>query len=86
MPSKDPTSGKNVGGSARQFAIATELPFVIVSGAVAGGFLGYLLDLWWHTKPWMMLVLGAVGFSVGLRDVLRRVQKDDSDASSSRGS
>jgi len=65
---------------ARQIALATELPFVLVAAVLAGGFFGYLLDRWLHTKPFLMLLLGAIGFVVGVRDLLRRLQKNDPDA------
>jgi F0F1-type ATP synthase assembly protein I len=85
MSPADREPRKGPGSFARQFALATELPFILAGGALAGGFFGYLLDRWWHTKPLMMIVLGAVGFFAGLRDVLRRLQKDDSDAHSKPG-
>jgi len=56
-----------------QAAIAMELPFVLVAAVVVGGFLGYLLDHWLHTKPVFLLVLGGIGFYAGVRDVLRRL-------------
>ena len=41
-------------------------------GAPAGGFLiGWLLDRWWETKTWLMLVMLFLGFAVGVRNVLR---------------
>ena len=62
-------------GFSRQFALAVELPFVIVSAVAVGGVIGFFLDRWLHTKPYLMLVLGFLGFFGGLRDVLRRVTK-----------
>jgi F0F1-type ATP synthase assembly protein I len=59
----------------RQFAIALELPFILVGAIVVGGFFGYLLDGWLHTKPYLMLVFGLLGFFGGLRDMLRRLSK-----------
>lgn len=59
----------------RQFAMAMELPFVIVSAILVGGLIGFFLDRWLHTKPFLMLVLGFLGFFGGLRDVLRRLSK-----------
>ena len=59
------------------FANALELPIVMVSAIVVGGFFGYLIDRWLHTKPIVMLILGCLGFYVGVRDVLRRVSQDN---------
>jgi ATP synthase protein I len=59
----------------RQSASATELPFVLVIAMLVGGGFGYLLDRWLHTRPWLMLFFGVVGFGTGIRDVLRRVGK-----------
>jgi ATP synthase protein I len=60
----------------QQFASAMELPFVLVSAVVVGGLLGYFLDRWLHTGPWLMLVLGGLGFFAGVKDVLRRLPGD----------
>ena len=72
-----PTPRKRPDDTSRQFGIALELPFVLVSAIVVGGVFGYLLDRWLHTKPYLMLVLGTVGFYAGVRDVLRRVARDE---------
>jgi len=69
-------SEKQAAGFARQFAMAMEMPFVIVSAVAVGGVLGYFLDRWIHTSPVFMLVLGGLGFFAGLRDVLSRVKKE----------
>ena len=60
--------------------MASELPFLLVAGVAVGGFLGYVLDRSFHTKPILMIVLGALGFFAGLRELLRRVAKSDSDS------
>jgi F0F1-type ATP synthase assembly protein I len=36
-----------------------------------------LLDRWLHTKPYLLLAVGVLGFIVGLRDMLRRIAKSD---------
>jgi ATP synthase protein I len=54
-----------------------ELPIVLVSAIVVGGVFGYFLDRWLHTKPYLTLVFGALGFYAGVRDVLRRVARGD---------
>jgi ATP synthase protein I len=62
-------------GFSRQFAMAMELPFVIVAAVLVGGLIGYFLDRWLHTTPVLMLAMGGLGFIAGLRDVLSRAKK-----------
>jgi ATP synthase protein I len=85
MASTPPAPRKNSGGFTRQFALAMELPFLLVAGTLVGGLFGFLLDRWLHTKPFLMLILGAVGFIASVRDMLRRLQKDDPDSSGNAG-
>jgi ATP synthase protein I len=59
----------------QQFAIATELPFILIGSLVVGGVIGFILDRWLHTKPLFMIVLGFLGFFAGLREMLRRLPK-----------
>jgi F0F1-type ATP synthase assembly protein I len=61
----------------RQTALAFELPFTLVGPPILGGVLGYFLDHWLHTKPVFMLLLGALGFVGGLKEVLRRLAQSD---------
>jgi len=66
---------REAGGFSRQFAMAMELPFILVASVGVGGVAGFFLDRWLHTKPFLMLILGALGFIGGLRDMLRRLDK-----------
>jgi F0F1-type ATP synthase assembly protein I len=81
MPS-DPNANRNddltpaekqAKGFSQQFATAMELPFVMVGTLVVGGLIGFALDRWLHTKPFLMLIFGALGFFGGVRVVLRRL-------------
>ena len=67
---------KRAASFSRQFAIAKELPFSLVSAVVVGGMIGFFLDRWLHTAPYLMLGFGFLGFFGGLRDVLRRTGKE----------
>jgi F0F1-type ATP synthase assembly protein I len=76
--SRDPSVSPNVEKSknfSQQFALATELPFILVGAVAFGGLVGYFLDGWLHTKPTFMIVVGFLGFFGGLREVLRRLAK-----------
>jgi len=87
MPSNQrDDSSKGAGNALRQYALASELPFLLVGATVAGGFLGYLLDGWLHTKPWFMIILGGLGFGAGVHELLRRLGQNDTDSSHRPGS
>jgi len=77
MSDQLPTLKKSSGGAMRQLALASELPFLVAGGALVGGLIGYFLDHWLHTKPYLMIIIGALGFFAAVRDMLRRLQKDD---------
>ncbi len=75
----DPKSSrKDIGGAAKQFAIAMQIPFSLVVPVFVGGGIGYLLDKWLHTGFILTLVLGLVGFGIGLREVLKLASMADS--------
>lgn len=62
-------------GLMKQLALAGELPFLVAGGALIGGLIGYALDRWLHTSPYLMIVAGIAGFSAAVWDMLRRLQK-----------
>jgi ATP synthase protein I len=64
---------KRIKDFGNQSALAMELPFTLVGAALSGGLLGFLLDKWLNTKPWLMLVFGALGFFAGVREVIKRL-------------
>lgn len=65
------SSNKGVGTVAKQIAIAMQIPFSLVVPIFVGGGIGYLLDRRLHTKFIFMIVLGIVGFGIGIREVLQ---------------
>jgi len=69
----DASGSKPTKGDTQQFAMAMELPLIIVAAIGIAGLLGFFLDRWLRTKPIFMIALGAVGFAIGVRDVLRRI-------------
>ena len=43
----------------------------LVGCPLGGGIVGWLLDRWFGTKPWLMLVMLFLGFAVGVWNVIR---------------
>lgn len=75
MPEKD--RKKISPGTMKAIGVAWALPFELVVPMFVGGGVGYLLDRWLHTSPLFMLVLGFMGFGVGLRNMLKTASSLD---------
>jgi F0F1-type ATP synthase assembly protein I len=63
---------KDVRDMTLQSGLAMELPILIVGAILLGGFLGYLLDRWLHTSPWLMIGGGGFGFASSIFEIVRR--------------
>jgi ATP synthase protein I len=56
----------------------------LVGCPLGGGIVGWLMDRWFGTKPWLMLVMIFVGFAVGIWNVIRISNKSTSAARDGR--
>lgn len=57
----------NKSGAASAMRAGTDL----VAALAVGGFLGYWIDRWLGTKPWMMIILFFLGFCAGFLNIYR---------------
>ena len=58
------------------FKLGTEL----VAAVAVGTIIGFILDSWFDTKPWIMIIFFFLGAAAGLLNVIRtanRMQKED---------
>ncbi len=62
------TKGSNLG---QAFKMSTEL----VSAVVVGTIIGFILDQWFGTKPWLIIVFFFVGVVAGIMNVIRTAKK-----------
>lgn len=46
----------------------------LLAGFVVGGLIGYGLDRWLGTSPWLLLLGLGVGFAAGMRNLMRTVR------------
>ena len=67
-PEKDPTSRSNLG---QAFKMSTEL----VSAVLVGTIIGFILDTWFDTKPWLIIIYFFVGVVAGITNVVRSAKK-----------
>ena len=58
------------------FKLGTEL----VSAVVIGTIIGFILDSWFDTKPWLIIIFFFLGTAAGILNVIRtanRMQKEE---------
>ncbi len=58
------------------FKLGTEL----VAAVAVGTIIGFILDSWFDTKPWLIIVFFFLGTAAGILNVIRtanRMQKED---------
>ena len=65
--------GSFMGGA---FKLGTEL----VSAVAVGTIIGFILDSWFDTKPWLIIIFFFLGTAAGILNVIRtanRMQKEE---------
>jgi ATP synthase protein I len=58
------------------FKLGTEL----VAAVAVGTIIGFILDSWFDTKPWLIIIFFFLGSAAGMLNVIRtakRMQKED---------
>ena len=58
------------------FKLGTEL----VAAVVVGTIIGFILDSWFDTKPWLIIIFFFLGTAAGILNVIKtanKMQKDD---------
>ncbi len=58
------------------FKLGTEL----VAAVAVGTIIGFILDSWFDTKPWLMIIFFFLGAAAGILNVIRaanKMQKED---------
>jgi len=58
------------------FKLGTEL----VAAVAVGTIIGFILDTWFDTKPWLMIIFFFLGSAAGMLNVIRtanQMQKED---------
>ena len=66
--SKSEESSSSMGAA---FKMSTEL----VSAVVVGTIIGFILDNWFGTKPWLILIFFFVGVIAGIMNVIKSAKK-----------
>ena len=72
------TSSKNEKNS--NFGEAFKMSTELVAAVVVGTIIGFILDEWFGTKPWLILIFFFVGVVAGIINVIRSCLLYTSDA------
>ena len=70
---KENPQTSNIG---QAFKLSTEL----VAAVLVGTIIGFILDNWFDTKPWLIIIFFFLGAAAGMLNVIRtanRMQKED---------
>jgi ATP synthase protein I len=74
-------TGKRAFNALTSSSVGIELGLSVAIGL----FIGYYLDQWLGTQPWLMLLWLVFGFIAGFRGVMRAVRQADRAAASDAG-
>ena len=69
-------SGKKGSFMGSAFKLGTEL----VAAVVVGTIIGFILDSWFDTKPWLIIIFFFLGTAAGILNVIRtanRMQREN---------
>ena len=67
------TSSKNEKNS--NFGEAFKMSTELVAAVVVGTIIGFILDEWFGTKPWLILIFFFVGVATGIMNVVKSAKK-----------
>ena len=61
--------------SSSKLGIAFKISTEMVAAVVVGTIIGFILDNWFGTKPWLILIFFFVGVAAGILNVVKSAKK-----------
>lgn len=68
----------------QDFGNAFHFAAEMVVGVAVGGFIGWVLDRWLGTTPWLLVLFVALGFAAAMLNIIRAAQKAQAEAEASQ--
>ena len=65
----------NDNNSSSGMGVAFKMSTELVSAVLVGTIIGFILDNWFGTKPWLILIFFFVGVTAGIMNVFRSAKK-----------
>ena len=66
---------KNNGSNAASLGKALKISTELVAAVVVGSTIGFILDNWFDTKPWLTIVFFFMGATAGILNVIKSAKK-----------
>ena len=66
---------KNNGSNAASLGKALKISTELVAAVVVGSTIGFFLDNWFDTKPWLTIVFFFMGATAGILNVIKSAKK-----------
>ena len=66
---------KNNGSNAASLGKALKISTELVAAVVVGSTIGFILDNWFDTKPWLTIVFFFIGVTAGILNVIKSAKK-----------
>ena len=70
---------KNKSSNAASLGKALKISTELVAAVVVGTTLGFILDNWFDTKPWLIIIFFFIGVAAGIMNVIRSAKKMQKD-------
>ena len=61
--------------SSSKLGIAFKMSTEMVAAVVVGTIIGFILDNWFGTKPWLILIFFFIGVAAGILNVVKSAKK-----------
>ena len=77
---KNNIKNENIKGNRSFMGSAFKLGTDLVAAVVVGTIIGFILDTWFDTKPWLIIIFFFLGAAAGMLIVIKtanRMQKED---------
>ena len=68
-------SNRNGVQQSSKLGIAFKMSTEMVAAVVVGTIIGFILDNWFGTKPWLILIFFFAGVAAGILNVVRSAKK-----------